>query len=184
MSIYKRDDDKSGNYYGRCHIQGRDKIKSSGVSNKRKAIEILEDWYDELRFKDKHNMTVHKVKIYTAIEQYLEHISKSNSITSKTKRSIKFRLSRVARCKEFIELNIETCHARDVGKTYLNWILNQKSNRGVTYRGATIKGDLVTISQFLNWATDKGYRKQKVTGLLKLLRKDLRTILGLCVMLH
>ena len=57
-------------------------------------------------------------------------------------------MSRVARCKEFIELNIETCHARDVGKTYLNWILNQKSNRGATYRGASIKGDSCMISVF------------------------------------
>lgn len=174
LSIYKRDDDKSGNYYGRCHIQGRDKIKSSGVSNKKQAIEILEDWFDELRFKDKHNMTVHKVKINTAIEQYLEHISKSNSIASKTKKSIRFRMNRVARCKEFTELNIETCHARDIGKTYLKWILNQKSNRGATYRGASIKGDLVTISGLMTWAYETDLRTGKIGSLTKLLAKDLR----------
>lgn len=174
LHIYKRKDDKSGNYVGRTYILGKDKVKTSGTRNKKEAIKILEQWYDKLQYKVELGLNVHEIGVRQSVDLFIKHIRENNNIEGRSKKSIIHRMNRVMKCEEFMNLKTSTLKLEDVNNTFVKWVLNQKSNRGVTYRGATIKGDLVTISQFLNWATDKGYRKEKVSGLLKLLRKDLR----------
>ena len=174
LKIYKRDDDKSGNYVGRTYIDGKDKIKTSGTKNKKQAIKILEEWYDKLQYRLEMGINVHDVTVKKCVDSFIKHIRENNNIEGTTKKSMFGRMKRVMKCDEFMNLKISTLKLDDVNDTFLKWILNQKSNRGVKLRGATIKGDLVTISSFINWATDKGYRKEKLTGLMKLLKKDLR----------
>ena len=65
LHIYVRTDKyngkiKSDNCVGRTYIQGSDIVKSSGTSDFNKAKQILFKWYDELQFKKKHNIEVHK----------------------------------------------------------------------------------------------------------------------------
>ena len=65
LHIYVRTDKyngkiKSDNWVGRTYIQGSDIVKSSGTSDFNKAKQILFKWYDELQFKKKHNLEVHK----------------------------------------------------------------------------------------------------------------------------
>tara|TARA_Y100000590_G_scaffold3668_1_gene4857 strand:+ start:3266 stop:3613 length:348 start_codon:yes stop_codon:yes gene_type:complete len=65
LHIYVRTDKyngkiKSDNWVGRTYIQGSDIVKSSGTSDFNKAKQILFKWYDELQFKKKHNIEVHK----------------------------------------------------------------------------------------------------------------------------
>ena len=65
LHIYVRTDKyngkiKSDNSVGRTYIQGSDIVKSSGTSDFNKAKQILFKWYDELQFKKKHNIEVHK----------------------------------------------------------------------------------------------------------------------------
>ena len=65
LNIYVRTDKyngkiKSDNWVGRTYIQGSDIVKSSGTSDFNKAKQILFKWYDELQFKKKHNIEVHK----------------------------------------------------------------------------------------------------------------------------
>ena len=65
LHIYVRTDKyngkiKSDNWGGRTYIQGSDIVKSSGTSDFNKAKQILFKWYDELQFKKKHNIEVHK----------------------------------------------------------------------------------------------------------------------------
>ena len=65
LHIYVRTDKyngkiKSDNWVGRTYIQGSDIVKSSGTSDFNKAKQILFNWYDELQFKKKHNIEVHK----------------------------------------------------------------------------------------------------------------------------
>lgn len=174
LKIYKRDDDKSGNYVGRTYIDGKDKIKTSGTKNKKQAIKILEEWYDKLHYRLEMGMNVHDINVKKCVDSFIKHIRENNNIESTTKKSMIGRMSRITKCNEFMNLKMSTLKLEDVNNTFMKWILNQKSNKGIKLRGATIKGDLVTISSFLNWGTEKGYRKEKLTGLLKLLKKDLR----------
>ena len=65
LHIYVRTDRYNGklrskNWVGRTFIQSKQTIKSSGTSNFTKAKDILFKWYDELQFKKKHNIEVHK----------------------------------------------------------------------------------------------------------------------------
>ena len=65
LHIYVRTDKyngkiKSDNWVGRTYIQGSDIVKSSGTTDFNKAKQILFKWYDELQFKKKHNIEVHK----------------------------------------------------------------------------------------------------------------------------
>ena len=161
LKIYKRDDDKSGNYVGRTYIDSKDKIKTSGTKNKKQAIKILEEWYDKLQFCIQHGMNVHDTTVKQSVDLFIKHIRQSTNIEGRSKKSIIHRMNRVMKCEEFMNLKTSTLKLDDVNNTFVKWVLNQKSHRGVTYRGATIKGDLVTISQFVNQSTDKGYRKQK-----------------------
>ena len=56
LHIYVRQDKykgelKSHNWVGRCYIDGKQKIVSSGTTDLEKAIVILEKWFDDLQIK-------------------------------------------------------------------------------------------------------------------------------------
>ena len=62
LHIYVRTKEgtKMTTWVGRTFIQGNQLVKTSGTSNFNKAKQILFKWYDELQFKKKHNIEVHK----------------------------------------------------------------------------------------------------------------------------
>ena len=80
LHIYVRQDKykgklKSNNWVGRTFIQGKDKIKSSGFTDFKKAKEFLEKWYVELHLLKKHNLLIHDNSFKDCSKEFLKYIS-------------------------------------------------------------------------------------------------------------
>jgi len=174
LTIFQRDDSKSSFWYGCFNINGKELVKSSESKNKRQSIKTLEDWCKSLVFKVQNNLPITNNTIENCLEQYLDDVKNSVQIESSTKRDIKNRFNRLRECKPLMKLNVSKCKTHHIRDTYLVWKLKQKSNRGKEYRGATVKGELITISGFMTWCVEKGLRQNRLEGLINLLSKDLR----------
>mgnify|MGYP001185200723 FL=1 len=174
LTIFKRDDSKSSSWYGCFNINGKEKIKSSESANKRQSVKILEDWCKSLIFKVQNNLPITNSTIENCLDEYLKYVKNSIQIESSTKRSIKGRFNQLKKCKSLMKLNVAKCKPSNINDTYLVWKLKQKSQKGKVYRGATIKGELITLTGFFTWCFEKGLRSARMGGLIKLLPKDMR----------
>ena len=66
---------RTENWYGRTFVDNKQLTKSSGTENKSKAKKILDEWYEELKFKVKHNLNV---QVKTMDECFNEFIKTSS----------------------------------------------------------------------------------------------------------
>tara|TARA_A100001234_G_C12585644_1_gene368137 strand:+ start:1 stop:966 length:966 start_codon:yes stop_codon:yes gene_type:complete len=81
----------------------------------------------------------------------------------------------IKQCKGLMKLDINKVNVESVKNTFLKWRIEREKKNKKTLRGATLKGDLVAISGFLNWCYKKELRKTKMEGLtVDLLSKRLR----------
>ena len=80
----------------------------------------------------------------------------------------------IMKCKPLMKSKIDEISYEHL-KKFLIW-RNEESNKlGKQLSGKTLRGDLVTISSFLSWSAEKGYRKEKLQKITtKLLEKKLR----------
>ena len=171
LIIFKIKD--SPNYQGYVYLDTEYRI-SSRIKNKEDAIKFLENWVQELKIMIAHGLPTQKNTIGKLIDYYLDDVKKSVKIESTTKTTIKNRINVIRQCKEFTKLNIAKCTASDIRDTYLTWAVSKKNEKGVPYRGQSIKGHLVTISGFMTWCEVKNYRDRPMKGLTNLMSKDLR----------
>ncbi len=170
LHIYVRSDKykdklKSNNYYGRTYIDGRQKIKSSETKNKAEAIKILEKWYDTIHIKKELGIGVHESNFKDCLKKYLEDLKEDKSKSKNTIKFIKQKIFVLFRCKELMKLGVNNVTAEDINKTFLTWRLAVASKQNKDLRGATLKGDLIMISGFLNWCYKKGLRRKKMENL-------------------
>ena len=63
---------KSNNWYGRTFVQNKQVEKSSGTEVKSKSKIVLDSWYDELQFKQKHNMNVHVKTMEECFKEFVK----------------------------------------------------------------------------------------------------------------
>ena len=82
LHIYVRQDKykgelKSHNWVGRTYINGKQKVSSSGTTNLKEAIPILEKWFDELQLEKNDNISVNE----QAVEQNQDISLKKNVTT-------------------------------------------------------------------------------------------------------
>ena len=82
LHIYVRQDKykgelKSHNWVGRTYINGKQKVSSSGTTNLKEAIPILEKWFDELQLEKNDNISVNE----QAVEQNQDISPKKNVTT-------------------------------------------------------------------------------------------------------
>ena len=119
LHIYVRTDKykgklKSDKYVGRTYIQGKQKIISSGSNNLNKAKVILSKWYDELQTMKKFDITIHQNSVKDLYNKWLYEIENSTEIEQRTKKWYKDRWNMIEKCKEFMNLKVETMEAVDV----------------------------------------------------------------------
>ena len=167
---------KSNNWYGRTFVQNKQVEKSSGTEVKSKSKIVLDSWYDELQFKQKHNMNVHVKTMEECFKEFVKKLSEDNSKTQSTKRTLIERIDIIKKNKDFLKLNINTVNLDDINK-HLNWYINRlsKSHGKNGVRGSTLKGCLNTISNVMNWSVRQGYRTKKLEGITtRLLSKRLK----------
>jgi len=180
LHIYIRSDKyknklRSNNYVGRTYIDGKQKIISSKTSNKAEAIKILEKWYDTIHIKKELGIGVHESSFKDCLKKYLEDLKEDKSKSKNTIKFIKQKIFVLFKCKELMKLGVNNVTAEDINKTFLTWRQAVASKQNKILRGATLKGDLVQISGFLNWCYKKGFRRKKMENLAtELLEKRLR----------
>ena len=179
LHIYVRQDKykgklKSTNWVGRTYIQGKDKIKSSGTSDFKKAKTILEKWYDELHFSRKHGIQIHDNSFKDCSIEFLKYINTTTKIRSETKKWYKDRFNILSQCKDLMSLKVGTLTAMDIEKTFIVWRMGRAKKQSKVLRGATLKGDLMAISGFLKWCYDNKLRKTKLENIAHILNKKLR----------
>jgi len=179
LHIYVRTDKykgklKSDKFVGRTYIQGKQTIKSSGTNNLSQAKQILGDWFDELNFKKKHNIQIHQSSVKDLYQSFLTDIGKSTDREARTKKWYNERWNYIVKCKEFMNLKVNTMTADDIQKTYLMWRLARAKSQSKTLRSATISGDLMAISGFTSWCYRKKIRKDKLENIKKILSKKMR----------
>lgn len=168
---------KSENWYGRTFVDKKQLTKSAGTKNKKEAKDILENWFDELQFKVKHNLNVQVKTMDECFKEFVKQLDGDNSKSQSTKRTLKERINIIRQNKELLKLKVEFISLDDINK-HISWYTNKlrKSGRGMDkVRGATLLGSLNTISNVMNWSHRQGYRKEKLEGVTtKLLSKKLK----------
>jgi len=174
LHIHKRKDKKSENWYARTFIDKKQIQISSKTSNKKQAIKILEKWFDRLHFRLAEGLQVHQSTFEDCLSIFLNELKDDISRSKTSNKSIKSRMNVIMKCKPLMKSKIDEISYEHL-KKFLIW-RNEESNKlGKQLSGKTLRGDLVTISNFLSWSVEKGYRKEKLQKITtKLLEKKLR----------
>ena len=174
LHIYKRKDKKSENWYARTFIDKKQIQISSKTSNKKQAIKILEKWFERLHFRLAEGLQVHQSTFEDCLSIFLNELKDDISRSKTSNKSIKSRMNVIMKCKPLMKSKIDEISYEHL-KKFLIW-RNEESNKlGKQLSGKTLRGDLVTISSFLSWSAEKGYRKEKLQKITtKLLEKKLR----------
>ena len=179
LHIYIRTDKyngklKSNKFVGRTYIQGKQTVKTSGTSNLKQAKIRLGKWFEELKFKDKHNIQIHTNSIKDLYERFLSETDKLTNIEKRTKTWYKERWNYISKCKDFMKLKANTFDENDVQKHYLLWRIARAKSQSKVLRTATLEGDLNAIQGFTTWCFTNKIRKAKLVNIKKILSKKMR----------
>jgi integrase len=173
LHIHKRADARSSYWVGRTYLNGRQMQKSSGETDQKKAIVILEKWYDELKFQSKYNLLVHDSSVKDNILEFLKWNDSTTSIGKVTKQGYKNNMKIIMQSRELMSMKINSVKETDIEKWIL-WRINKAKGQGKVLRGKTLEGNLTALAKFFNWSVKSGLKKEKLGNLKKLLDRKLR----------
>ena len=174
VTIFKKDKKyKTENYYGRFSLDGQQYEFTSKTSNKKNAIKILSDKFEEIKVLKKTGNLVKSKRFSDCWKEYTQELKqgiyKSQNTTSgyltKGKLLVDF----------FKSKNVGKLTYDDL-KEYLIWRVDKslgKGNRSIKLQRETLMGDIRVFSKFDTWLVDKGYRLKKLGHLEKKLRDTL-----------
>jgi integrase len=152
------------NYYGRFFVGGKQVSISSKTTNKKKAIKILEQYYEDYQAKKRLNLIIHSKSVKDCWEEYKQELKKGTSLSGITLRGY-FQKGQLM-VKHIGHLKVDRLTYDDV-----NELLSQRNkfnqNKTRQLRQATLEGDLRAFSKFDTWLVEKGYKKRKLIGLKK-----------------
>ena len=175
LTIFKKDKKyKTENYYGRWSLDGHQYEFTSGTSNKKNAIKILSDKYEEIKVLKKTGNLVRSKRFSDCWKEYTQEIKQG---VYKSENTTTGYLTKGRLLVDFFK-------SKSVGKlnyddlqNYLIWRVDNslgKGNRSRKIQRETLMGDIRVFSKFDTWLVDKGYRLKK----LRNLEKKLKSILG------
>ena len=129
LHIHKRADARSNYWVGRTYLNGRQMQKSSGETDQKKAIVILEKWYDELKFQSKYNLLVHDSSVKDNILEFLKWNDSTTSIGKVTKQGYKNNMKIIMQSRELMSMKINSVKETDIEKWIL-WRINKAKGQG------------------------------------------------------
>ena len=173
LHIQKRLDARSNFWIGRTYLNGKQLQKSSGETDQKKAIVILEKWYDELKFKSKYNLLVHDSSVKDNVLEFLKWNDTTTTIGKVTKQGYKNNFKLILQNKELMSMKINSVRSTDIEK-WIIWRQKRAKSQGKVLRGKTIEGNLTALAKFFNWSVKNGLKKTKLGNLKKLLDTKLR----------
>ena len=153
---------KTENYYGRFYVDGKQVSISSRTSNKKEAIKILEQHYEDYQAKKRLNLIVHSKSVKDCWEEYEQDLKRGSSLSGVTLRGYiqKGRLM----IKHIGKLKVDRLTYDDITDLLARRSVYTK-NKSHKLRQATLIGDLRAFSKFDTWLVEKGYKKKKLVGL-------------------
>ena len=174
LTIFKKDKKyKTENWYCRFSIDGHQYELSSKTSNKKNAIKILGDLFDEYKVLKK---TGNLVRTKSFRDCWKEYTSEIKSGIYKSGNTSTGYLNKGRLLVDFFKNKRVDKITYDELKDYLVWRLDNnlgKGNRSRKIQRETLVGDLRVFSIFDTWCVDKGYRTKKLSNLQKRLKSTL-----------
>ena len=180
LSVFKRKDNRSAFWYGRMFIKGQGQMQvSSGERDKKKAVRVLDDWFERNRIKDDEGQILRAKTMGQVIDAFEKHNKLDTKTEQTTKEFYQDKINIIKKCKSFLQLKSTSLVEDDVARTYLMWRNESAKKQKKVLRGKTLEGDLRTITKILNWSIKQGYRKKSISNLsTTLLTKKLRNQSG------
>ena len=166
LHVYKRDDSRF--WLCRTFVDGKYKVKSTGEETLRDSRDFSIKWYEDIKYKQRHDIPVHGKTFLSITDEYLEYqntlvknyersvktgsIQKTGKITGKyrTPRQAKDYESRIRQLNKFFS-------KMDVGSITRNDIENYVDMRMKTSSMKTVRYDLTGLSLVLQYCERKGY---------------------------
>ena len=174
LHIYKR---KGSNFWqGRMFLNDTQTVKSSGKNKIAEAKKFLGDWYDEQHFKVKHNISIKNSKVKDAVDKFLIWNDETNSIGAVTKKGYRDQFNVIKKFKHLMNQNLNLVTSKDI-ELFIVWRMAQAKAQGKVLRGATLVGNITTLSKFFNWCVSEGLLEKKhrsLTNIKKLLSSKMR----------
>jgi len=169
LTIFQKDKKyKTDSWYCRFFISSKQVEKSSGTTNKKESIKILNQIYNDFLYKKRLGLIVHSKNYKDCWKEYCkEQQTGSKTITQKgyiQKGSIL--------CEIMGNLKVDKLTYEDIG----NYLIKRQEGGKNSKRGVqreTLRGDLRVFSIFDTWLVNKGYKKKKLSNLQKNLRQYL-----------
>ncbi len=163
LAIGKKDKSyKTENYYGRFYVDGKQVSISSRTSNKREAIKILEQHYEDYQAKKRLNLIVHSKSVKDCWKEYEQDLKRGSSLSGVTLRG--YIQKGLLMIKHIGKLKVDRLTYDDITDLLARRSVYTK-NKAHKLRQATLIGDLRAFSKFDTWLVEKGYKKKKLVGL-------------------
>ena len=176
LKVYKkkyanRNNTVSKVYFGRTNVNGKVKELSSGESNKRKAILLLKEKYNDLLDAVKYNRPTHDFSFKKLVNHYYESSLKHERINENYKADIFSTLKIASNAEFFNKRSINQITDKTV-INYFNEIRSRKTAQKKTISSFTLDGKKKHFLKFFNWCLKNNYLKKKI----EINRKDFASI--------
>ena len=153
---------KTENYYGRFYVDGKQVSISSRTSNKKEAIKILEQHYEDYQAKKRLNLIVHSKSVKDCWKEYEQDLKRGSSLSGVTLRG--YIQKGHLMIKHIGKLKVDRLTYDDITDLLASRSVYTK-NKSHKLRQATLIGDLRAFYKFDTWLVEKGYKKKKLVGL-------------------
>ncbi len=150
LAIGKKDKSyKTENYYGRFYVDGKQVSISSRTSNKREAIKILEQHYEDYQAKKRLNLIVHSKSVKDCWKEYEQDLKRGSSLSGVTLRG--YIQKGHLMIKHIGKLKVDRLTYDDITDLLARRNVYTK-NKAHKLRQATLIGDLRAFSKFDTWS--------------------------------
>ena len=166
LHLFLRDDSR----YWLCRFfaDGRYKGKSTTEEKHRQAKQFAENWYDDLRYKQRHGISIHQKKFEFLANEYIEYQQtlvknytrsvKTGTIKKTGKIKGSYRTPRQAKDYEYrINALNHFFHNFDIGSIQMKHIEDYVDERMKSVSMTTVKYDLIALGLVLQFAQRKEY---------------------------
>ena len=166
LHVYLRNDSRF--WLCRFYADGKYKVKTTGETDLREARDFAEDWYDDLRYKQRHGISIHQKTFDFVASEYLDYQKtlvanylrsrKSGTIKKTGRITGKYRTPRQAKDYGYRINALQKYFSNyEIGTIKLNDIENYVDERMKSCSMTTVNYDLIALGLLMQFAERKEY---------------------------
>ena len=168
LHVYLRNDSRF--WLCRFYADGKYKVKTTGETDLREARDFAENWYDDLRYKQRHGISIHQKTFDFVASEYLDYQKtlvanylrsrKSGTIKKTGRITGKYRTPRQAKDYGYRINALRKYFSKyEIGTIKLNDIENYVDERMKSCSMTTVDYDLIALGLVMQFAERKEYIK-------------------------